>query len=181
MDHIEVAVKQVEAEGEGRFRALVAVFDNIDRVNDRMRKGAFRESLRKWRDADRRIPVIWSHKADSPDSVIGSASPFDVSETSDGLVVEGQLDVGESSLARRAWQLLKSGAVSGWSFGYLTKREKRDKRGINELLEVELLEIGPTVTPANLATATLGVKGLGTSSIPASTKSAPITIYTFEF
>jgi HK97 family phage prohead protease len=123
-----------------------------------MMPGSFTKTLKKWRDSRKRIPIVWSHKTDSPDTVIGSADPNEVRETTSGLQVDGVLDIHESSLAKRAWQLLKSGAVSGWSFGYVVKDQKRGRDGVNEIFEVELLELGPTVSPANEATATLGVK-----------------------
>jgi hypothetical protein len=38
------------------------------------------------------------------------------------------------------------------------QESERDRAGVNEIFEVELLELGPTVSPANTPTATLGVK-----------------------
>lgn len=160
MEHKDVPVAHVKAGQEGRFSALAAVWDVVDRVGDAMRAGAFTETLRRWRESGKRIPIVWSHKTDSPETVIGSADPNDVRETTSGLLVNGALDIDDSPTAKRVWQLLKSGAVSGWSFGYLTNRERRGDDGVNNVLEVELLELGPTVSPANPATATIGVKGL---------------------
>jgi HK97 family phage prohead protease len=159
MRKTQVPVEVKATEGEGRFTALAAVFDVLDTVGDIMKPGSFTETLRKWRESGKRIPIVWSHKTDTPDMVIGSADPDDVTETTSGLLVEGKLDIEESSGARRVWQLLKSGAVSGWSFGYITKKQRR-QRDANNIYEVELLELGPTVNPANAATATIGVKGI---------------------
>lgn len=160
MRHNDVPVQVKAAGDEGRFSALAAVWDVIDRVGDRMMAGSFTETLRKWRESGKRIPVVWSHQTDSPDTVIGSADPNDVRETTNGLQVDGVLDIGDSPLARRAFELLKNGTISGWSFGYIPKKQRR-RNGANEVHEVDLLELGPTVNPVNAATATLGVKGLG--------------------
>ena len=158
MKHQQVPV-EIKAQDEGRFSALAAVWDVIDRVGDRMLRGAFGESLRKWRQSGKRIPVVWSHGTDDPEKVIGSADPNDVRETTSGLQVDGVLDIADSPTARRVFELLKTGTISGWSFGYVTKRQ-RHRKGANEIQEVELLELGPTVSPANPATATLGVKDM---------------------
>ena len=156
-DDVPVQVKAADGH-EGRFSALVSVWDVVDRVGDRMMAGSFTETLRKWRDRGKRIPVVWSHQTDSPDTVIGSADPQDVRETTSGLQVDGILDIADNPLARRAFELLKNGTVTGWSFGYIPKKQRR-RNGANEVHEVDLLELGPTVSPVNAATATLGVKG----------------------
>jgi HK97 family phage prohead protease len=130
--HNDDVPAQVKAAGdEGRFSALVSVFDVIDRAGDRMMAGSFSETLRRWRESAKRIPIVWSHQTDSPDTVIGSADPNDVRETTSGLRVDGVLDIADSSLARRAFELLKNGTISGWSFGYIPKKQKR-RNGANE-------------------------------------------------
>ena len=138
----------------------------MDRVGDRLRPGSFTQTLRDWRASGKRLPVVWSRQTSTPDSVIGSADPNEVRETTAGLRVDGQLDIGESSVAKRAWELLKSGAVSSWSFGYIPTKQKRGRDGVNDVFEVELLEVGPTLSPANPATATIGVKDLSAVWLP---------------
>ena len=162
---------EVKAGDEGHFSALAAVFDVVDRVGDRMMYGSFTETLRRWRESGKRIPIVWSHKTDDPNAVIGSADPNDVRETTRGLQVDGRLDIDSSSTARRVYDLLKSNAVGGWSFGYVVKKQ-RQRNGANEVSEVELLEVGPTVSPAHPMTATLAVKSAEAESDVAAVKSA---------
>lgn len=60
---------------------------------------------------------------------------------------------------RKAFRLLKSGAVRQWSFAYNTIDSRRASDGANELLELDLLEVGPTLVGCNPDTRTLAVKG----------------------
>jgi HK97 family phage prohead protease len=143
---------------EGTFEALVASFGTLDKSGDIIRPGAFTASLNRWRESGKRIPVIWSHQTNDPALVIGSADPHDARETVDGLVVKGKLNIDNNAAADHVYDLLHRGDVNGWSFGYRTIRQTRSKAG-NELLELDLAEIGPTVTPANTAARTLRVKG----------------------
>jgi phage head maturation protease len=69
-------------------------------------------------------------------------------ETSEGLLVPGQLDFEDSSKAREAWRLVKSGAI-GLSFGYLVERKRKGGDGANELLELDMFEVSLTPAPVN--------------------------------
>jgi hypothetical protein len=56
--------------------------------------------------------------------------------------------------------LLADGSIDDWSFGYTIERQQKAAGGINELIELDLLEAGPCVAGANRMTRTLSVKGL---------------------
>jgi Caudovirus prohead serine protease len=62
-------------EAGGTFEAIVSVFGNVDLVGDRVVKGAFKSSLKRWRESDDPIPVIWSHQWDNLDATSASWSP----------------------------------------------------------------------------------------------------------
>jgi Caudovirus prohead serine protease len=55
--------------------------------------------------------------------------------------------------------LLKSRRVRQWSFAYDVIKERTADDGVNELIELDLIEIGPTLKGANPMTDTIDVKG----------------------
>jgi HK97 family phage prohead protease len=154
-----LATIDARVEQEGTFSALVAAFGNVDRGGDRILPGAFTQSLADWRASGQRIPIIWHHKASDPSMIIGSADPAQSYETPEGLVLVGRLNIDRSAAAAHVRDLLMSGDVSGWSFGYGVKRSRKAAGGVTELLQLDLLEAGPTPTPMNRSARTVSVKG----------------------
>lgn len=158
---------EVEAKAEsdtGAFRAYASVFNNIDKGGDRVLPGAFRGTLRRWRQSGNPIPIIVSHKWDDLRAWIGKADPLTVFEDERGLVVHGQLDMDDPD-ARKVHKLMKEGLLRGWSFGYSVPKggQRRGKDGANEISEVELFEVGPTLAGMNPEAQLVGVK----SDLPA--------------
>jgi HK97 family phage prohead protease len=147
--------------GTGVFTALVAVFGNVDKGGDRIVPGAFTKTLAKWRASRDPIPVIWSHDWKSPDAHIGVADPNDVVENDRGLLVRGRLDIDDNELARRVHKLMRRRSLKEFSFGYSVPPggERRGKDGANELIEIDLVEVGPTLKGMNPATELHAVKG----------------------
>lgn len=144
---------------EGTFVALVATYD-VDRQMDRIVPGAFAKSLDTWRRSGKRIPVVWSHQSGDPSMVIGSASADASRETANGLVISGKLNIDNSATADHVYDLLADGSVGDWSFGYTIQDQRKAAGGITELVELDLLECGPTVAGANRAARTISIKGL---------------------
>jgi HK97 family phage prohead protease len=160
-DLIEFKAADEAGEPAGLFAAIVSVFGNVDRNGDRVVRGAFTESLKRWRESGRKIPVVFSHEHKDVDSFIGEVDPADVQETDKGLVVAGKLDIDSNPKARRIFDLLKSGRLNQWSFAYGVKAEKPGADHARELHEVDLFELGPTLIGANAEALTLAVKEAG--------------------
>lgn len=139
-----------------KFEAIVSAFGNVDLVGDRVVKGAFEANLKELREAGDPIPVIWSHEWGNPNAHIGWADPKETVEVDAGLKVIGYID--DKPFANQVYDLLKDRRVKEFSFAYDVVREKRAKDGANELLELRILEVGPTLKGANPATQLLGVK-----------------------
>ena len=151
MEHKTFDLVETKTEGDaGTFTALVSVFGNVDSVGDRMLPGSFTKTLDNWRQSGDPIPVILSHQWDDPMAMIGKADPRAVFEDDRGLVVQGSLDL-ENEVARQVYKLMKDRLLKGWSFGYTVPKggQKRDKKGVNEVSEVDLFEVGPTLKGAN--------------------------------
>lgn len=144
---------------QGVFSALAATY-SVDRVGDRIIKGAFESTIAAWQASQKQVPVHWDHEG-AASSVIGSVDPNSMEETEDGLYVEGKLDLEDSETAREAWRSMKDNRVS-LSFGYLATKERKAKDGINELLEIDLFEVSIVPAPANPDTRLLSLKSVQT-------------------
>ena len=148
----------------GRFEAVVSVFGNVDTQGDRVVPGSFSKSISNWRSKGDPIPVIWSHDWDNPFAHIGWVDPNEVEEVIQaksgmpgGLKVLGQIDI-HKEFAKQVYDLMDERRVREWSFAYDVFREKRASDGANDLLELGIIEVGPTLKGANKDTYTLGVK-----------------------
>ena len=86
MRHKTATLIEVKTDGAepGAFSALASVFGNIDLVGDRMMKGAFENTLAKWRESGDPIPVVLSHGHDDVMKFVGKADPRAVMETDEG-------------------------------------------------------------------------------------------------
>jgi len=140
----------------GEFTALAATWE-VDRTKERIIRGAFSETIKRWRASAKRIPLHYDHRGDA-DAIIGVVFPESMSETEDGLEVSGQLDLDRSETAREAWRTMKNGAMS-LSFGYKVDKARRGAGGIKELLALDLFEVSLTPAPANADTRVLAMKG----------------------
>lgn len=146
-----IDVKLVDEEA-GTFVALASVFGNVDLVGDRVVKGAFKNTLKRWQKSGDPIPIVLSHKWDDPHAHIGVADPMDVRETREGLEVKGTLDVMDNAVAAQVYKLMKRRSLKAFSFGYTVQDERlieEDGKYVNELLDVDLVEVGPTLKGAN--------------------------------
>jgi len=114
-----------------RFAGYAALFDRIDRGGDIVRRGAFAGSL-----GERDLPLLWQHR---PDQRIGSIRH--ASEDRRGLRVIAALDPD----AHDALAGLRSGSVTGLSFGYRVRRAQG--RAPRELIELDLVEVSLVTLP----------------------------------
>lgn len=142
----------------GEFEAVVSVFGNVDKVGDRVMKGAFEKSLARWSMSGDPIPVIWSHQWSDPKSHLGIV--VEAAEKGDGLWVKGQLDM-DNEDAAYVGKLLAERRVKEFSFAYDVIEEARSKKdGANDLIELDIFEVGPTLKGANPSTQLIAAKGV---------------------
>lgn len=142
----------------GTFEATVAIFNNVDKGGDRIIPGAFEKTLSAWKASGDPIPVIFNHDWASPDAHVGIVE--DAKETELGLWIKGRLDVADNPVAKQVHRLMSRRSLKEFSFGYSVPAggEKRAKDGANDLLEIELAEVGPTLKGMNPATELHAVK-----------------------
>lgn len=161
-------LKAVDGESaEGTFEAVVSVFGNVDVVGDRVVAGAFAKSLDEWKNSGDPIPVIFDHQWGNLDAHAGEVVEAEELAPGDprlpeaikslgGLWVKGLLDI-EDDFARKLWNKMRRRRVKEFSFAYEVVDEKAND-GANELLELKIIEVGPTLKGANPQTQLLAVK-----------------------
>lgn len=167
-DYRIVDLKALDADsGEGTFEAIVSVFGNVDVVGDRVVAGAFQKSLAEWKESGDPIPVIFDHQWGNLDALAGEVveaeelAPGDARlpeaiKSLGGLWVKGALDI-EDDFARKLWNKMRRRRLKEFSFAYEVVEEKAND-GANELLELKIIEVGPTLKGANPQTQLVGVK-----------------------
>lgn len=161
-------LKNLEGLGEpaGTFSAIVAVFGNVDYANDRIVAGAFASSLAKWKASGDPIPVIFSHQWDNLDAHIGEVVdskellPGDPLLDGTGLEANGGLWTKfllavEEDFAGRVAKRLDARTLKEFSFAYDVLSERTASDGVNELLVLDVIEVGPTLKGMNPSTALL--------------------------
>ena len=152
----EAEFKALPQDGEerGRFEAIVSVFGNVDRMGDRVVEGAFKNTLEEWNASGKRIPVIWSHDWGNPFAHIGEVVKAE-EVPGRGLKVVADVDLTEPFSAQ-VYKVMKRGIQ--FSFAYDVRKEKKAEDGANELLDLKLIEVGPTLVGANESTELLAIK-----------------------
>ncbi len=140
----------------GRVEALVSVFGNVDLGGDRVVKGAFAKSIERWKSTGFPVPVVFSHDWGDLWSHIGAVDSLE--ETEKGLKAVYTLDVDDNPAAAQVYRLMKRGTLKEHSFAYSIGKEKTAKDGANELHELDIIEVGPTLKGMNPDTEVLAVK-----------------------
>jgi HK97 family phage prohead protease len=162
------------------FTAIAAAY-TVDRQNEQIKRGAFVETIKRWRLSGKQVPVHWNHEGQAA-NVIGSIDPSSMRETTEGLRVKGQLDLQESEVAREAWRSMKANRVA-LSFGYMVNDQAKRQDGVTELRSIDLFEISIVSAPANPDTRFLSMKGErdAPKTIAGGRKStAPVQFASFE-
>jgi HK97 family phage prohead protease len=150
----------------GEFTALVSIIGNVDLQGDVVVSGAFTKSLERLRQSGNPVPVVWSHDWTDPFAHVGFAWPSNIREAKagefprapqGGLLVRGRFDV-DKPFAKQVYDLVRERRVTEWSFAYDVVKQRKRSDGANELLVLDLLEVGPTLKGANEMTTTIDVK-----------------------
>lgn len=143
-----------QSDPDGTFEAIVSVFGNVDEGGDRVMPGAFAKSIERTGGV---FPIVWSHMW----STVPIGKTVSAVETDEGLLVKGQLLVGQHELADQIYANFKAGVPLEFSFSYDIKSARwveEDGRDIYELVELDVLEVGPTLIGMNRDTRLAGVK-----------------------
>lgn len=139
----------------GKFDGYGSVFGVKDIYDEIVVPGAFLDSLAMQKAAGRLPAMLWQHRQAEP---LGIYTSMD--EDSLGLKVEGQLAL-DTVRGAEAHSLMKMGAISGLSIGYMTREDSFDRvTGVLTLKKVDLYEVSLVTFPANDAARVQGVKAI---------------------
>lgn len=135
--------------GRFEFKAALAVddagaitgtawpFGTPDRVGDEILPGAFKS-------AKAPLPILFAHDPAAP---VGAWNT--IGETKAGLEVKGRLLIEEVARAKEVRALVKSGAVTGLSIGFITKSAAAKAGGGRTIKSLELVEISLVTVPSH--------------------------------
>ena len=149
-DRIEIKAA-LSVTDAGEITGLAWPFGSPDRVGDVIEKGAFTSPAT--------LPMLFSH---DQSQVIGIWEQ--IAETPEGLTVKGRLLVDDVERAREVRAMVKAGAVSGLSIGFVTKGAKRHAKG-RTISALELHEISIVAVPAHPGAQITSLKSV-TSGVP---------------
>lgn len=157
-------------ESEGVIERIVSVFGNVDYGGDAVQVGAFTDSIEKWKASGDPIPVVFSHDWSNLDAHLGVVEDIKELPPGDPLLPEEIADNGglwvrekydmHVPAAARAFELQARRSLKESSFAYTTVSERKAKSGVNELLVLDLIEVGPCLKGMNPATQLLAAKSL---------------------
>lgn len=136
----------------GEISGTAWPFGSADRVGDVIEKGAF--------TGPDTLPMLFSH---DPAQVIGVWDQ--IAETLEGLTVKGRLLVDDVERAREVRAMVKAGAVSGLSIGFVTRQAKRHAKG-RTISALDLHEISLVAVPAHPGARITSVKSVTSIGVP---------------
>ena len=130
----------------GEITGTAWPFGTPDRVGDVIEKGAF--------NAPAALPMLFAH---DQAQVIGVWD--EITETTEGLTVKGRLLVDEVTRAAEVRAMIRAGAVTGLSIGFVTKASTRHAKG-RTISALELHEISVVAVPAHPGAQITSVKSV---------------------
>ena len=131
MEKLRFPLELKQLDEDGTFVALAAVYGTQDRVGDIIKKGAFTKTVAE----NPEVPIVWMHDIWQP---LGKGQ---LTDTDVGLEVHGRLAL-KVSRAQEIYELMKMGAVKGFSIGYDPIKWSWDG-DIRILEEVRVDEVSP--------------------------------------
>jgi len=135
---------------EGEITGYGAIFDNVDRGGDVIKKGAFAKTISENGGS---VIMVANHDQNKP---IGRVT--EMKEDATGLLFKGYLS--KTDRAQEYKQLMKDGVVDSFSIGYAVVKGDRNDHGGRDLAELKLFEISPVAIPMNPEAKLLEVKNI---------------------
>lgn len=138
---------------DGTVEGYGSVFGVRDNYDDVIAAGAFKATLTGHADAGTMPAMLWQHDPSQP---IGIWT--EMREDAKGLFIKGQLAL-QTRQGAEAYALLKLGALTGLSIGFIAKQWGYDRdTDVRTLTEIDLWEVSMVTFPANEKARVTGVK-----------------------
>lgn len=152
---------QIKATGEdGTVEGYGSVFGVKDSYDDVIEPGAFKASLAAHKAAGSMPAMLWQHDSEHPIGVW-----TEMSEDKTGLRVKGKLAM-DTQRGAEAYALLKMGAITGLSIGFISKEWSYDRETeIRTLTGIDLWEVSLVTFPANGSARVTSVKAADVAGI----------------
>ena len=135
MDRLEIKAA-LSVDDAGTITGTAWPFGSADRVGDLIVKGAF--------SSPQRLPMLFAHDQAQAVGVWDS-----IEETAEGLTVKGRLLIDDVARAREVRALVREGAVTGLSIGFVTKKAAGRKGGGRTISALDLHEISIVPIPSH--------------------------------
>lgn len=145
------APSAAEVADGGTVKGYASTFDrDPDAYGDVIAKGAFANSLKKWEEVGKPIPLLYGHNTDDPEYNIGKVTHIEEDER--GLYVEAEFDP-DNPKAQYVRKLVKEGRLYQFSFAFdcldYAEVTLEDGTKANELRELDIFEVSLVQIPAN--------------------------------
>lgn len=128
-----------------KFSGYASTFNNVDRGDDVVLKGAFINTISRLMKKNKKgkLPLLWQHDKQMPIGIFTN-----LVEDKEGLYVEGEMPKSDTFVSGRVVPQMNIGSIDSMSIGYGTidydlEKEKRI------LKQLELFEISLVTTPMN--------------------------------
>ncbi|MBR0945958.1 HK97 family phage prohead protease [Bradyrhizobium liaoningense] len=127
----------IAVDDAGIITGMAWPFGSPDRVGDEIAPGAFKS-------AKAPLPLLFAHDPSQP---LGAWDT--VGESAKGLQVKGRLLVDDVARAKEVRALVKSGAVTGLSIGFITKSASARQGGGRVIKSLDLVEVSLVTVPSH--------------------------------
>jgi HK97 family phage major capsid protein/HK97 family phage prohead protease len=146
MERFEVKAS-ITVDDAGAITGIAWPFGTADRVGDVIEKGSF--------SAPARLPMLFAHDQAQAIGVWDS-----ITETVDGLTVKGRLLIDDVARAREVRALVREGAVTGLSIGFVTKKAAARKGGGRNISALDLHEVSIVPIPSHPGARIISAKAI---------------------
>ena len=151
MPKYKMAAGAADMPADGIVEGYASTFDREpDSYGDVVAKGAFEDSLARWRESGKPIPLLYGHSTDDPEYNIGKV--VDAYEDERGLFVRAEFDA-DNPKAQYVRKLVKEGRLYQFSFAYqvLDAGTVELDSGLEayELRKLDIFEVSLVQIPAN--------------------------------
>ena len=151
MPKYKMAAGAADMPADGIVEGYASTFDREpDSYGDVVAKGAFEDSLARWRESGKPIPLLYGHSTDDPEYNIGKV--VDAYEDERGLFVRAEFDA-DNPKAQYVRKLVKEGRLYQFSFAYqvLDAGTVELEGGLEayELRKLDIFEVSLVQIPAN--------------------------------
>lgn len=170
LDLTEVKVEALDGSKIGEFTGYGAVFGNEDAYGDVIQKGAFKQTIKEWKEKDLLPPLLLNHGgwAISSDDLLPVGAWLSMREDDKGLLMKGKIDPLDTDKGKTIYTSLKNKSLNGLSIGFMIREFVNGTRAgepRRTLTNIDLWEVSAVTFPANDKARVSDVKSLTSEEV----------------